>query len=185
MPPPINKLLEGPTNRLSVATSSESLPTRQSYEAARISLPRSPPPIIQPSKDEYSPPDEDLAKLLGSVGIKLISRTGDSDETSSSESSEEEEGQKDEDRIAPIPIKERTPPPAFAVTSRPAFPKQQEQCSKSCPTEVKEFTCTNRKMTPTRPSDYPSIRPRSSSMVPSLSVRFPRQLRLLQPGIQR
>lgn len=171
MPAPINKLFEGATNRLSVATSSESLQTRQSYEAARISLPRSPPPLIQPSKDEYSPPDEDLAKLLGSVGIKLISRTGDSEETSSSESSEddEEEGQKGDDRIAPIPIKERTPPPAFAVTSRPSFPKLQN--SNSNPTEVKDLPGQPERKTPaTRPSDYPAVRQRSLSMVPSSSA---------------
>jgi len=168
MPSPINKLFEGATNRLSVATSSESLHARQSYEAARISLPRSPPPIIQPSKDEYSPPDEDLAKLLGSVGIKLISRTGDSEETSSSESSEdEEEEQKDDDRIAPIPIKERTPPPAFAVTSRPSLPKLRN--SNSSQTEVKDIPAQPERKT-LATSDYHGVRQRSLSMVPSSSA---------------
>lgn len=169
------KTPEVASNSLWVATSSESLQTRHAYEASRIILPRSPPPIIQPSKDEYSPPDEDLAKLLGSAGIKLISRTGDPDETSDSESSEEEEEEergKDEDRIAPIPIKQRAPPPAFAVTSRPALPKQQAQGSiSSPPAEVKSLPGQVNRKTPvmTQGSDFPTVRQRSSTMIPSSS----------------
>lgn len=166
-----SKPLEGPTSRLLIATSPESPQTRQPYQAARITLPRSPPPIIQPSKDEYSPPDEDLAKLLGSVGLKLISRAGEPDEASSSSECSSEEKQKDEDRIAPIPIKQRTPPPAFAVTSRPALPKQLEQNFKSSISEVTNSLEQAQRQAPpgARSSGHPIVRQRSSTMVPSAS----------------
>ena len=89
-----------------------------------------------------SPPDEELALMLGAAGIKFISRAGEStseeEEEEESESSESEssssgrdkkqvvtdkESSPDQDRIAPIPIKQRAPPPAFSVTSRPTFPR--------------------------------------------------------------
>ncbi|GLB43641.1 hypothetical protein LshimejAT787_1401530 [Lyophyllum shimeji] len=92
--------------------------------------------------------EEDLAAVLG-AGIALIRRTDTTSEESASsqsgsesESDGEEEGgrfakgkaqqqqkgknqkgqekkEKEPDRIAPIPIKQRAPPPAFSVTSRP------------------------------------------------------------------
>lgn len=89
-----------------------------------------------------SPPDEELALMLGAAGIKFISRAGEStseeEEEEESESSDSEssssgrnkkqvvtdkESSPDRGRIAPIPIKQRAPPPAFSVTSRPTFPR--------------------------------------------------------------
>ena len=63
--------------------------------------------------------------MLGG-GISLISRTGESDEDEDDDDDDEDE-ETDEDttfvgglpRIAPILIKQRAPPPAFSVTSRP------------------------------------------------------------------
>ncbi|TFK42083.1 hypothetical protein BDQ12DRAFT_703504 [Crucibulum laeve] len=86
-----------------------------------------------------SPPDEDLMRVLGG-GIKLI-RTGGSDlesedseeEEESKTEEEEEEREKEQERqslfLPPIPIKERSPPPAFSVTSRPQHPKNNASIS--------------------------------------------------------
>ncbi|CAA7265882.1 unnamed protein product [Cyclocybe aegerita] len=97
-------------------------------ETRRPSLSPNPPPTS--TDKDPSPPDEDLAELLGSA-VKFISRNGEPpDESSESESSDDDHYyEKDKgsgkDRIAPIPIKQRAPPPAFSVTSRPAFPRKE------------------------------------------------------------
>ncbi|KAJ3498650.1 hypothetical protein NLJ89_g10193 [Agrocybe chaxingu] len=98
-------------------------------ETRRPSLSPNPPPTS--TERDPSPPDEDLAELLGSA-VKFISRNGEPpDESSESESSdddhyyEKDKGSGKENRIAPIPIKQRAPPPAFSVTSRPAFPRTE------------------------------------------------------------
>lgn len=129
LPVPNNTSLSRERSQISGIASSETLQMRRSTEASRVVLPRNPAPTIQSSPEEYSPPDEDLAKLLGTAGIKFISRAGESSESEYSE----EDKQKEKDRIAPIPIKRRTPPPAFTVTSRPSLLRQEEQQSNDTP----------------------------------------------------
>ncbi|KAG6847321.1 hypothetical protein H0H93_008867, partial [Arthromyces matolae] len=88
---------------------------------------------------KLSPPIDDLADVLG-AGVHLIRRTSDEiDEDEMEEDSEEDEDDEDDEEeedsdadvettkkpneilkpIAPIPIKQRAPAPAFSVTSRP------------------------------------------------------------------
>ncbi|KAJ7146575.1 hypothetical protein C8R44DRAFT_757815 [Mycena epipterygia] len=93
----------------------------------------------------------DLAAMLGG-GIALVSRTGElspprvgsSDALSGLQ--EKEEGKDNKDSIAPIVIKQRSPPPAFSVTSRSAH---QQARSVSAYGDL-----------------GPSVRQRSSTLVP-------------------
>lgn len=141
---------------------------RQSNNASRIALPRTPPPILRQSSD-YSPPDEGLAQLLGTAGIKYISRNGESpDESSEGETSADEQCT-DKGRIAPIPIKQRSPPPAFTVISRPPLPKPKQindslESKKQAESAEKEPSATQSYLS------YPSSRQRSSSLIPSSST---------------
>jgi len=85
-------------------------------------------------KVDHSPPDEDLAQLLGTAGIKFMLRNDEIPTQSSESEGEEEEDSYEElkrdeaastgNRIAPIPIKQRPPAPSFSVTSRPPFPSR-------------------------------------------------------------
>ncbi|KAF9469533.1 hypothetical protein BDZ94DRAFT_1242627 [Collybia nuda] len=78
-----------------------------------------------------SPPEEDLASMLG-ASISLISRNGESDTDSDESESDSDETDKEEaPAITPIPIKERAPPPAFSVTSRPQVPKNNDNAGVS------------------------------------------------------
>ncbi|KAG6811384.1 hypothetical protein H0H92_007671 [Tricholoma furcatifolium] len=83
---------------------------------------RTSPPAIKPVQP--SPPEEDLAAMLG-AGVHLIRRTGDTEsdeeeeEAEESSSEDEDEKREREKPITPIPIRQRAPPPAFSVTSRP------------------------------------------------------------------
>ncbi|RDB19309.1 hypothetical protein Hypma_013440 [Hypsizygus marmoreus] len=87
-----------------------------------------PKSTVLPAPTKLSPADEDLATMLG-AGVSLISRTGDPESSESESESDDSEHDTDKegalpppaeaDRIAPIPIKQRAPPPAFSVTSRP------------------------------------------------------------------
>ena len=94
-------------------------------------------PPAPASNVDRSPPDEDLAELLGTAGINfMFCNDKIPDQSSESESEEDEdsfEGVKREEvvkelvtstgnGIAPIPIKERPPTSSFSVTSRPPFP---------------------------------------------------------------
>ena len=116
----------------------------QQQAQTRFRPPRSHMPFPTPSKsaDEHSPLDEELAQLLGTA-VQFISRTGNTPPPlatqGSSESSETESDEDDEDdedgfekvekeiveRIAPIPIKQRSPPPSFSVTSRPPLTRRE------------------------------------------------------------
>lgn len=120
-------------------------------------------------KVDPSPPDEDLIQLLGMAGINFISRTGDSSSESSDTESEPEkkspEVTKDtKDTIAPIPIKQRSPPPAFSVTSRPSFPKRDQGGASS----VASFqTATSDSKSTSPPASFTTPRQRSSTLIPS------------------
>jgi serine/arginine repetitive matrix protein 2 len=116
----------------------------QQQAQTRFRPPRSHMPFPTPSKsvDEHSPLDEELAQLLGTA-VQFISRTGNtppplptqgSSESSESESDEDEDEDEDGfekieketvERIAPIPIKQRSPPPSFSVTSRPPLTRRE------------------------------------------------------------
>ncbi|KAF8146124.1 hypothetical protein K438DRAFT_527702 [Mycena galopus ATCC 62051] len=63
----------------------------------------------------------DLADMLGG-GIALVTRDGTATpkRSKSLEKKKEEEEHHDKDSIVPIVIKQRSPPPSFSVTSRPA-----------------------------------------------------------------
>ncbi|KAF9486438.1 hypothetical protein BDN70DRAFT_869980 [Pholiota conissans] len=110
---------------------------------------------------DASPPDEELAQLLGTA-VQFLSDTEPSstpapaaktkpnhDETSSESSSSDSDSEDDDDagasktkksdsdraaskdRIAPIPIKQRSPPPSFSVTSRPPVTRHNHSTSSS------------------------------------------------------
>ncbi|PPR02710.1 hypothetical protein CVT26_009813 [Gymnopilus dilepis] len=105
-------------------------------------------PVEKPSSGNHSPPDEELAQLLGTA-VKFISRTGESSESSSeseSETDDDDDGKEkkepSKERIAPIPIKTRAPPPAFSVTSRPPLHKHDEAESSTKPLSTKEKSST-------------------------------------------
>lgn len=134
---------------------------------------------ISTSTVRPSPPDEDLASMLG-ASIRLISRTGDSSEEDEEEEEESESESSDEEAwktktgtqtvrkqsvepkvnqptpIAPIPIKQRAPPTAFAVTSRPPLPRSVNQAASS--------GSTSSNLTDDKPI---AQRQRSSSLIPS------------------
>lgn len=94
------------------------------------------PTSVPVPKVNHSPPDEDLAQLLGMAGIKFMfgSNGAIPDQSSESESEDEDEDsyvqvKKEEvasagNMIAPIPIKQRPPATSFSVTSRPPFPRR-------------------------------------------------------------
>ncbi|KAF8079228.1 hypothetical protein FPV67DRAFT_1444393 [Lyophyllum atratum] len=125
------------------------------------STPQPPAPTMNPS-----PPDDDLAALLG-AGIHLIRRTGDSasEESESEKSESDSESEDDNDGytkvkkepepIAPIPIKQRAPPPAFSVTSRPPMTRS--------PGEGGDRTSVASTLA------LQGVRQRSSTLVPSSS----------------
>ncbi len=159
-------------NSASGVASPESVQTPRLNEASRIVLPRTPPPILRHS-EEYSPPDEDLAQLLGTAGIKFISRNGESPEESSESETSAEELSADKGTIAPIPIKQRSPPPAFTVTSRP-LPRPQQQNGSSRSKSQEAESAEKRVSTTQSYTTYPGGRQRSSSLVPSsLATSFP------------
>ncbi|PPQ99569.1 hypothetical protein CVT24_005357 [Panaeolus cyanescens] len=120
-------------------------------------------------KVDPSPPDEDLVQLLGTAGIKFISRTGDSSSESSDTESEPEKqpdtAPNTKDRIAPIPIKQRSPPPAFSVTSRPSFPKRDQASVASFQTATSDTKSTST----SPPTSFTTPRQRSSTLIPSSS----------------
>ncbi|KAF8913153.1 hypothetical protein CPB84DRAFT_1841556 [Gymnopilus junonius] len=124
-------------------------------------------PANVPVKTDHSPPDEELAKLLGPA-VKFISLNGESSEESSeSESDEDDEDDAKEDkdaskdRIAPIPIKRRSPPPSFSVTSRPPLHRREDANSFVDSPSAKDPS-----------SDY--TRPRSTTLTDATSTKaFP------------
>ncbi|KAJ7154335.1 hypothetical protein C8R43DRAFT_440321 [Mycena crocata] len=112
-------------------------------------------------KDGDADLGRDLAEMLGG-GISLLSRAGEMSpprisstdavaalggDWEKKEAEAEEEGEKDKDSIAPIVIKQRSPPPAFSVTSRPSHQAHQQTRSVSAYGDL-------------------GIRQRSSTMVP-------------------
>lgn len=159
----------------------------------------SPRPIVSNSKP--SPPDEDLIQDVDDSILRLISRMGESQEmeerTSESEDaygepekaqettaktevprqpSPEEEKEKEKDRIAPIPIKQRAPPPSFSVMSRPPIQKPQDDINESRlnskPSASPRLNAiSGRSMTvdniPSAPNPSPATRPRSTTLMPS------------------
>lgn len=157
-------------NPASGVASPKSPQTPRLNEASRIVLPRTSPPILRQSED-YSPPDEDLAQLLGTAGIKFISRNGESPEDSSDSENSAEEFNADKRTITPIPIKQRSPPPSFTVTSRPPLPGPQPQKGSSG-SKSQEAELAEKRLSTTQ--SFLGGRQRSSSLVPSSSaISFP------------
>jgi len=120
-------------------------------------------------KEEPSPVDPELAQLLGTAGIKFITRDGDSsdDSTDNSESDEDEDEIKpaenySKDRIVPIPVQQRSPPPAFSVTSRPPLTRglNGKSSTSSSRSEVKSTTSV----------DVSAPRPRSTTLTNTSST---------------
>ena len=127
----------GDTSDSSCQLRSEKINFPSTKEARPQPSAQSPSPAPASNVDR-SPPDEDLADLLGTAGINfMFCNDKMSDQSSESESEEDEdsfEGIKREEvvkkelvtstgnGIAPIPIKERPPTSSFSVTSRPPFP---------------------------------------------------------------
>lgn len=116
-----------------------------------------------PTKAEHSPVDQELAQLLGSA-VKFISRNGEASEESTDSESDDEDNEGDETSIgkngnppilAPIPIKERSPPPAFSVTSRPPMMR---------PTHTTNSSNTATSSSGTGSSEY-APRPRSATLL--------------------
>lgn len=117
------------------------------------------------SKVDCSPPDEDLAQLLGTAGIEFMLRNDEILDQSSESDSEEEEDSLEEgkeeipstnNKIAPIPIKERPPTSSFSVTSRPPFPGRDS------------VAATQRDATRSSTASNTVVsRPRSSTLTPS------------------
>ncbi|KAF9535694.1 hypothetical protein CPB83DRAFT_888376 [Crepidotus variabilis] len=144
---------------------SDSSQPRLKTEPSRAALPRNPPPVIRRSE---SPADEDLAQLLGMGGIKFISRAGEEPDSTSSESESESENSDDSDknnanRIAPIPIKQRSTPPAFAVMSRPSFPRQQSNGSSEITSPEVEKKSLSPQFAPRQRSSTLSVSPSATS----------------------
>ena len=113
----------GDTSDSSCRLHSEKINFPSAKEARRQPLAECPSPAPAPKVD-CSPPDEDLAQLLGTAGIEFMLRNDEiQDQSSESESEEEakEEVVSTGSGIAPIPIKERPPASSFSVTSRPPF----------------------------------------------------------------
>ncbi|KAG6906381.1 hypothetical protein DXG01_014196 [Tephrocybe rancida] len=143
-----------------------------------------PTPVVQ-HKKELSPPEEDLATLLG-AGVHLIHRTGDSDSEEEEEAeeteSEESEGDSEVDSdfpakeqakkgegeptktktIAPIPIKQRVAPAAFSVTSRPPLRGASSATPAPAPAPV---TSSDNVFSNTKAH----VRQRSSTLLPAAS----------------
>ncbi|KAG5639660.1 hypothetical protein H0H81_008821 [Sphagnurus paluster] len=116
-------------------TKSTTLPPPTTTAKPQPPVPVKAKSLPPPMPEKLSPPEEDLVAMLGD-SIHLIRRTGESasESDATSESSEESDDSdkpglaktKDPNRIAPIPIKERAPPPAFSVTSRPPLKRPEE-----------------------------------------------------------
>ncbi|TFK70078.1 hypothetical protein BDN72DRAFT_896768 [Pluteus cervinus] len=132
-------------------------------------------PTIIPQSTSPEPFADDLANLLG-AGVRLIKRTEDSEtEDESSEESDDEESTDgdEEDRptpgqIAPIPIKRRTPPPAFSVTSRPKpKPPQPQQMTTAFSTATASSTSTSSASQSIAPPKADTTRKRSSTLIPT------------------
>jgi len=114
--------------------------------------------------------------MLGG-GISLISRTGESDEEEEEE--EEEEEDMDEDttsggrlpQIAPILIKQRAPPPAFSVTSRPPLRRTGDGADTGG-TRSSVFSVEARSALDAPPSSGSECRgrQRSGTLVPSVAA---------------
>ncbi|EAU92436.2 hypothetical protein CC1G_00655 [Coprinopsis cinerea okayama7 len=146
-PKDLNSNIKAPVAK---RTKSNTLDIPASTSAATIR----PRPVSKPS-----PPDPSLADLLGVAGMKLISRNGeDSPSDSESETSDSSEsdsdgygydsvsGKKDplrkksaveepkEEKIVPIPIKQRQPAPSFSVTSRPPISRSPTKQSNALST---------------------------------------------------
>ncbi|KAF8807866.1 hypothetical protein BYT27DRAFT_7223644 [Phlegmacium glaucopus] len=135
-------------------------------EARRQPATETPSPVPAPKVD-HSPPDEDLAQLLGTAGIKFMLRNDEIARDQSSESEGEEaedsfeEVKREEvsstgDRIAPILIKQRPPAPSFSVTSRPPFPSRDSVTAAQ--TDATRVSTASNIVTP---------RPRSITLTPS------------------
>ena len=151
--PPLVPHVANISRDVSPRPSDDSSRSRPTVDIPRVPLPRSPPPPVQFSEGDHSPADADLAALLGSAGIKFISRAGETPEESSESESEQSEDNKS--TIAPIPIKQRAPAPAFSVTSRPSFPRQQNGTGSPPPVQKAPSSVT--------------VRPRSTTLVTTSS----------------
>ncbi|KAF8167594.1 hypothetical protein B0H34DRAFT_803773 [Crassisporium funariophilum] len=154
------------TSRRQPRPQQKEIPSQLNIPSQRQTSPvKSTPTRVSMPKLNHSPVDPELAQLLGTAGINFISRTGDSsDDTSESESEDEDNDEKqikEEDRIAPIPIKQRAPPPAFSVTSRPPFPRGDFGTSGSTQTSDTKTTSSS--------SSSLSPRPRSITLIPTSS----------------
>ncbi|KAF9566993.1 hypothetical protein CPC08DRAFT_703587 [Agrocybe pediades] len=124
-------------------TSRPSQPMHHSFPTSQPSRQVDAPVVGNARKQEPSPVDPELAQLLGTAGIKFITRDGNSseDSTDTSESEEDEEDEEEtlgpknpsKDRIVPIPVKQMSPPPAFSVTSRPPLSKSGNRQSSTSP----------------------------------------------------
>lgn len=127
----------GDTSDSSCQLRSEKINFPSTKEAWPQPSAQSPSPAPASNVDR-SPPDEDLAELLGTAGINFMFRNDEiPDRSSESESESEEDGDSFEgakkvevvkkevtstgNGIAPILIKERPPTSSFSVTSRPPF----------------------------------------------------------------
>lgn len=130
------------------------------------------PTSVPVPKVNHSPPDEDLAQLLGTAGIKFMfgSNGGIPDQSSESESEDEDEDsyvqvKKEEvtsagNMIAPIPIKQRPPATSFSVTSRPPFPRHDS-------TTAAQDDATKVDVTRLSTASNVAPRPRSITLTPS------------------
>ncbi|KAF9011211.1 hypothetical protein BDQ17DRAFT_1420623 [Cyathus striatus] len=190
LPAPANRergRTTSPANGLSDARDNSS-PRRPTFDTRLsggrgTSTPKS--PIMQ---DPPSSPDEELARMLGD-SIKLISFDGGEDTSeSSSDEDEDEEDEEEEEKgrkkgeeeegergrgekkkedifLPPIPIKQRSPPPAFSVTSRPQHPRNSLSVDSTA-------TLTPLTLGPSREASPAAqrMRQRSSTLLPPSST---------------